>query len=65
MASMAELGFLRQAGEEPTAERLVRLQGLARTLFSPLAFVAYAVVVGAWVAVVFSHGDLAPHPGHV
>jgi hypothetical protein len=66
MASMEQLGFLRQAGEAaapPAAP--VRLQGLARVLFSPLAFVVYALVAGAYVAVAFRHPDLAPHPEHV
>jgi hypothetical protein len=66
VASMAELGFLREEGEaaaEP--ERPVRLQRLARVLFSPLAFGVYAVVAGAWLVVMTRHPDLAPHPEHV
>jgi hypothetical protein len=66
VASMEQLGFLRQAGEEAAAPAApVRLQGLARVLFSPLAFVVYALVAGAYVAVAFRHPDLAPHPEHV
>lgn len=66
VASMAEMGFLREAEEEPAApERPVRLQGLARGLFSPFAFAAYAVVFAAWVLTMFRHPDLAPHPRHV
>jgi hypothetical protein len=66
VASMEQLGFLRQAGEAVAAPAApVRLQGLARMLFSPLAFVVYALVAGAYVAVTFRHPDLAPHPEHV
>jgi hypothetical protein len=66
VASMAELGFLRQAGEAPPAPaRPVRLQRLARALFSPLAFVTYGLVVGAYVAAALRHPDVAPHPEHV
>ena len=66
MASMAELGFLREAGEEPAAPvEPVRLQGLARALFSPFAFVIYALAVGAYVVVALRHPAVAPHPDHV
>jgi hypothetical protein len=66
MASMAELGFLREAGEEPAAPAApVHLQRLARALFSPLAYLVYAFVVGAYVVVALRHPDVAPQPEHV
>jgi hypothetical protein len=66
VASMAELGFVREEGEAPPApEKPVRLQGLARALFSPLAFGVYAVAIGTWFVVMTPHPDLVPHPEHV
>lgn len=66
MASIAELGFLRDAGEEPAAPAApVRQQRLARALFSPLACMVYALVVGAYVVVALRHREVAPHPEHV
>jgi hypothetical protein len=65
VASMAELGFLREAGEPVAPESPVRLQRLARALFSPLAFGVYAVVIGAWFVVMTRHPDLVPDPEDV
>src|SRR5689334_10320902 len=64
--SLDELGFLRRAGEDAqAAPGPVRLQRLARALFSPVAFVVYAVIVVAWIANVVAHPDFAPHPRQV
>jgi hypothetical protein len=65
VASMEDLGFVRQEGENVAQSRPVRLQGLARALFSPLAFLAYAVVIGVWLVVLFEDPTLVPQPQHV
>jgi hypothetical protein len=66
MASMAELGFLREVGDEPAAPIApVRLQRFARAVFAPVAYLVYAFVVGAYVVVALRHPDVAPQPEHV
>ncbi|WCD84191.1 hypothetical protein KPP03845_100511 [Streptomyces xanthophaeus] len=47
IGALRELGFVREADEDPAAAEPVRWQRLGRALFSPLAWVCYALVV-AW-----------------
>jgi hypothetical protein len=66
VASMSELGFLLEPGEEAEShDQPVRLQGLARALFSLPAFIAYGAVIVAWVAAIASKPDLVPSPQQV
>lgn len=47
IGALRELGFVREDGEEPARTEPVRWQRLGRAMFSPLAWVCYALVV-AW-----------------
>lgn len=61
VASLKELGFVRDDGEAGTPARAaVRFQRLGRVLLSPIAWFSYACVVAWWVSAVVRHGDLAP-----
>lgn len=66
LSSVAELGFLRAAGEDVERDAApVRLRRLARAAFSAPAFALYAAVFGAWIVTVARHPDLAPHARQV
>jgi hypothetical protein len=71
--TLQELGFLResagtgpQAPEQPEPGTVrVRYQRLGRVVLSPVAWACYAAVVGAWLAVLARHGDLAPKASQI
>ncbi|MFD9819585.1 hypothetical protein [Streptomyces violascens] len=65
--TLRELGFLRGEGDvqEAAPDAPVRFQRLAQILFSRPALCCYAVLVAAWLAVIATTPDLAPHPGQV
>ncbi|MFD9634490.1 hypothetical protein [Streptomyces violascens] len=65
--TLRELGFLRGEGDvqEAAPDAPVRFQRLAQVLFSRPALCCYAVLVAAWLAVIATTPDLAPHPGQV
>ncbi len=67
--SLRELGFVRADGELPSefdaASSPIRLQWLARAVFSPAAFLCYAALVIAWVLTSVNHHDLLPAPHQV
>jgi hypothetical protein len=66
VASMSELGFLLQPGETAdAADPPVRLQRLARAAFSLPAFMAYGLVIVAWVVAMSNAPSLVPRPQHV
>lgn len=59
VAALAELGFVREAGDAPAAGR-VRWQRLGQALFSPVAWAGYAGLV-AWAVVAMVRApDLVP-----
>ncbi|WP_438291242.1 hypothetical protein [Streptomyces sp. HUAS TT7] len=65
--TLGELGFLRGEGDaqEAAPGGPVRFQRLAQVLFSRPALCCYALLVAAWLAVIATTPDLAPHPGQV
>ncbi len=66
VATLAALDFVRGSAEEAaTGDEPVRLQWLGRALFSPAAFLAYAVLLGAWGWTLVRRPELAPSPRHV
>lgn len=65
VAEIAELGFVRVAGETATTEAPPRFQWLGRALFSPVAWVVYALIVIWWAVVAAPHSDILPHPAQV
>lgn len=66
VATLHELGFIRDNAQQPeTPPPPVRLRGLGRAAFSPLAWALYLAVVGCWLWVVAAHTDIAPHPGQI
>jgi hypothetical protein len=65
LATLTELGFIRQEGEENTAAGKVRYQRLGKILFSPLSFACLAAVTTCWIIVILRHPQLAPNPRQV
>lgn len=67
--TLGELGFVRGADEGEAQEAApgepVRFQRLAQVLFSRPALCCYGLLVAAWLAVIATTPDLAPHPGQV
>ncbi|MFI6054760.1 hypothetical protein ACIBCO_32325 [Streptomyces violascens] len=65
--TLGELGFVRGEDEVPETESgsPVRFQRLAQALFSRPALCCCALLVAAWLAVIATTPDLAPHPGQV
>jgi hypothetical protein len=62
LATLADLGFLRGAGEAVAAPAKVRYQTLGRALFSPAAWICYSLIgVGAIAAMVIEP-RLRPNP---
>ena len=59
VATLAELGFLVQPGDEPA--KAVRWQRLGGMVFSRPAAIGYAAVVVAAVVLMIGQPDLAPH----
>lgn len=58
--TLDELGFLRVEGAGPVAQRKLRLRGLARVLFSPVAGVSYVALLVVWLVTLAHHQDLRP-----
>ncbi|WP_406506065.1 hypothetical protein [Streptomyces sp. NBC_00212] len=63
--TLGELGFVRGADEAQEVAPEVRFQRLAQVLFSRPALCCYGLLVAAWLAVIATTPDLAPHPGQV
>lgn len=65
VATITDLGFVRRPGEDEAKTPPVRLQGLGRALFSPFAWVCYALLAAATVFVTVRSPELRPKPGNV
>lgn len=63
--TIGALGFVRGADEAQEAAPEVRFRRLAQVLFSRPALCCYGLLVAAWLAVIATTPDLAPHPGQV
>jgi hypothetical protein len=64
--TMAELGFVREAGPAPVPTvGAPWLNRLAAVVFSPVAWLVYAAVVAGWLLTLVGHPDLLPSPGQV
>ncbi|AHH93819.1 hypothetical protein GCM10010174_91270 [Kutzneria viridogrisea] len=66
LETLDELGFVRHEGEaaDSTAGAL-RWRWLGRALFSPAAWVCFAVLLAAWLVVLAGQPDLLPAPGQI
>ena len=66
VGSLHELGFVAEAGSVPDQERSVhervRWQRLGRALFSPVGWLAMAVIIAGAVALWVRHPQFAPDP---
>lgn len=62
VATLNDLGFVRAAGERLAEPPRVGLQALGRAMFSPLAWICYAVLTAATVFVAVRHPELRPRP---
>lgn len=60
VATLTDLGFVRRPGEEETKTPPVRLQVLGKALFSPVAWVCYALAVVATVILIVRSPELRP-----
>ncbi|MEU6367047.1 hypothetical protein ABZ876_15260 [Streptomyces sp. NPDC046931] len=68
VATLEELGFVREDGEPPPDDAPpapVRLRRLGRAVFSLPAWGCYLAVAGGWAWAVAGHTDLAPHPSQI
>ncbi|HEX5494973.1 MAG TPA: hypothetical protein VFX70_10410 [Mycobacteriales bacterium] len=63
--TLRDLSFLRETNAPVEAPAPVRLRGFARAVFSPPALFAYAVAVGAAVAVLVRDPSVRPTPSRV
>ncbi|GAA1985397.1 hypothetical protein [Catenulispora subtropica] len=67
--TLRELGFVRDEADgadgTPAAAPPVRFQRLGRVLLSPVAWVCYAAVFAAWLAVAARHSALRPAPHQI
>jgi hypothetical protein len=63
--SLRELGFVRADGEASASIRPVRLRALGKAVFSPVAWVCYAVLAGAAVVAMVSEPELRPRVHNV
>lgn len=65
--TLHDLGFVREDGgpHATTVSAPVRLRGLGRAVFSPVAWCLYAAVVAGWAWAAAVHTDLAPHPSQI
>jgi hypothetical protein len=67
---LSQLGFLRMpdadtADGPPASPEAARLRWLGRLLFSPAAFVVYALVFMSWLILALRHPGLVPQAGNV
>jgi hypothetical protein len=65
VATLRELGFVRDAGVPAAAARPLRWQGLGRALFSPLAWASYAIAILAATVACLRDPTLVPGSGDV
>jgi len=65
VAALTDLGFVRRQGEGEAEASPVKLQALGRALFSPFAWVCYALLAAATVFVTVRSPELRPAPGNV
>jgi hypothetical protein len=64
-ATLAELGFVREAGAGPSPARPVRLRRLGQAVFSPAAGACYAAVMALWLVVAFRTSAILPRPEQI
>lgn len=68
LATMTDLGFVRgpgEVGEEDVTASPVRLQALGKALFSPFAWICYALLVAGAAFMIVHAPELRPRPGIV
>jgi hypothetical protein len=65
LAEIAELGFVRMDGEVAGTTTGPRFKWLGIALFSPVAWIGYALIVVWWAVVAAPHRDILPHPAQV
>jgi hypothetical protein len=65
VTTMTDLGFVRRPGEDEPKASPVRLQALGRVMFSPFAWVCYALAAAATVFVTVRSPELRPQPQNV
>ncbi|WP_157537698.1 PqqD family protein [Kitasatospora azatica] len=66
VATLHELGFVRESDGAPlTPAAPVRLRGLGRAAFSPVAWACYLAVLVAWLTAVAIHRELRPAPSQI
>jgi hypothetical protein len=65
VATLRELGFVRDVDAPPAVERPLRWQGVGRALFSPLAMALYATAIVAAAVACLRDPGLLPAAGHV
>ena len=65
VATLRELDFVREHAGAPAADAPVRWRRLGRAAFSAPAWLAYAALIAAAVAVCLADGRFVPDPSHV
>lgn len=65
VATLHDLGFVRDEGEEPAPPQQVRYQALGRAVFSPPAWICYAGLVVAAVVVMAANPHVRPAPHNI
>jgi hypothetical protein len=63
--TLAELGFVRAAGETTVPAKPVGLRRLGRAVFSPAAWACYAGLAAAWLVAALHASAILPRPGQV
>ena len=63
--TLTELGFVREPGARRDPARPVRLRWLGRAVFSPAAWVCYAVIVALWLLAASRASAILPHPAQI
>jgi hypothetical protein len=65
VAALHDLGFVKVVGDEPAESSRVRFQALGRAVFSPMAWLCYAGLVGGCFLAVAAHPQLRPQVQNV
>jgi hypothetical protein len=65
IATLRELGFVRNDSDQPTEPARLRFQRLGRLAFSPPAWLVYTALVIACVVVMVTHPEVRPHARNV
>ncbi len=65
LAALDELGFTVRSDSAAPQDAAVPWQALGRLVFSPLAWLAYGLLLAAAVLVMLRHRDLVPRPQHL